>query len=544
MLLAQSWVVHRAVQPLRLHRVSSPLLTDGERLAVRVRDAILDDEEKPYIIWSEYDQKPLRINLDLLNHRAKLLERRGDIDGALETLVYCCTIDPQDGRAWLARSRIRERAGVPEEAQELLEEGLRWESTNAYLLQALGALQERRGFSDEALEFYTAAVRAAPPHAPAWVAAGLLLEKRKQHDAAATCFLTASRVAPRSYFVWQVIGEWRKRRGELGSAREAYHRSLQLNKGNAPTFHAWGVLEWRCGHHELATQLFRKGLEASPKNRYILQSWACMEARAGRSEEAQRLFAKATKRTGRRGVRPDGATWQAKALACLAEGKISEARASFERGVADDPTHVPLYHAWGQLELDQYNVSAARDIYQRGVWASRKEVETTSLWTAWALLEERAGDGDAARSYLREALKRDRFAVDVRMSWAAFEARAGELAAARQLFEGALRIDPRNQEAWAAYEECERAYGGGTAMAERVYERSQLVLGPDGEQPTPSASPSLLPSKPLQAAATAAQEWARTAAASAAAASTDGQRGDGINTRARSVVETAYGEVR
>jgi Tfp pilus assembly protein PilF len=241
----------------------------------------------------------------------------------------------------------------------------------------------------------------------------------------------------RQYFVWQVIGEWRKRRGELGSAREAYRRSLQLNKQNAATFHAWGVLEWRCGHHDLATQLFRKGLDASPHNRYILQSWACMEARAGRSDEAQRLFARALQQTGparggrrARRFRPDGATWQSKALHCRAEGSVSKARQCFERGVADDAKHVPLYHSWGQLELEQHNVSGARAIYQRGVWASRDERATSSLWTAWALLEERAGDEDAARRYLRQALTRDRFAVDVRTNWAAFEARCGNLACA------------------------------------------------------------------------------------------------------------------
>ena len=531
-------------------RARTPRLSDD--LAVRVLNTLLDDEEKPFVIWSETGPKPLKINLDLLNHRARVLERRGDTEAALETFEYCCSIDPNDGRAWLARARIRERAGVPEEAQRLLVEALEWEPENAYLLQAYGALQERRGKSDEALELYTAAVRASPKHAPAWVACGLLLEKRRKPEAAATCFLTASSVAPRSYFVWQVLGEWRKRRGELGSAREAYRRSLQLNQKNAATFHAWGVLEWRCGHHELATQLFRKGLEASPANRYILQSWACMEARSGRSEEAQKLFANATKRRGPRRTknRPDGATWQARALQCLKEGKVREARACLERGVAIEPMHVPLYHAWGQLELEQNNVTAARDIYQRGVWASRNERETTSLWTAWALLEERAGDAESARAYLREALERDRFAVDVRISWGNFEARAGDLAAARQLFEGAVRIDPTNAEVWAAYEEMERAHSG-NIMAARVFDRAEGAM--TQALPPPRAEPLSLPTKALQAAAQEAQAWSRAAVAAAAQrqvaqAQEEEQkavaqrRGYGVETRPRSALEAAYGE--
>lgn len=368
------------------------------------------------------------------------------LDGAAKTLEYCCSLDPNDGRAWISRARLRETVGSVEEAEQVLKEGLRWEPTSCYLLQAYGALQERRGMVDEALDLYATALRGNPRHAPAWVACGLLLERRRQWDAAATCLLMAKSVAPRSYYVWQVVGEWHKRRGELSSAREAYRRSLSHNPRNAATFHAWGVLEWRCSHQELATQLFRKGLEVSPFNRYILQSWACMEARSGRSEEAQRLFAKATKKKkGRRGPkRPDGATWQAKALHAKASGNIQEARRCIEEGVRVDPRHVPLYHAWGHLETGENNVSAARDIYQRGVWASRNDRDTVSLWTAWALLEERAGDYEQARAYLREALRRDQWAVDVRLVWGSLEARAGAIDTARQLFEGAVRLDPTN----------------------------------------------------------------------------------------------------
>ena len=48
----------------------------GDALAFRVRDAILDDAEKPYLLWSERGPKPLKVNLDLLNHRASVLRRR------------------------------------------------------------------------------------------------------------------------------------------------------------------------------------------------------------------------------------------------------------------------------------------------------------------------------------------------------------------------------------------------------------------------------------------------------------------------------------
>jgi tetratricopeptide (TPR) repeat protein len=205
-----------------------------------------------------------------------------------------------------------------------------------------------------------------------------------------------------------------------------------------------------------------------------------MEARSGRSDEAARLFAKATSK--KRKNRPDGATWQAKALHAKAAGKLDEARQCIEAGVACDPRHIPLYHAWGQLEIGENNVTAARDIYQRGVWASKNERDTASLWTAWALLEERAGDYEQARSYLREALRRDQWAVDVRLTWALLEARAGAYVPARQLFEGAVRIDPTNADVWYAYEEMERAYGT-AAAADKVWQRGAAARGEETGAP-------------------------------------------------------------
>eukprot|EP00967_Tisochrysis_lutea_P131000 scaffold227240_cov32-Tisochrysis_lutea.AAC.1 len=103
------------------------------------------------------------------------------------------------------------------------------------------------------------------------------------------------------------------------------------------------------------------------------------------------------------------------------------------------------------------NITAARAIFQRGVWERPSHPRTVELWTSWALLEERCGDYQAAREYLRAALRAERFSVWARATWAAMEARLGDFAASRQLFEDALRIDPSNRGVWSAYESMERA---------------------------------------------------------------------------------------
>lgn len=150
-----------------------------------------------------------------------------------------------------------------------------------------------------------------------------------------------------------------------------------------------------------------------------------------------------------------------------------------------------------------------------------------------------------ARSYLREALRRDRWAVDVRLTWANLEARSGNVVYARQLFEGAVRIDPKNADVWYAYEEMERAYVSG-GSADNVWARGAAALGEDAAAgvsaepggiasavtaPRVKPSVSALPNSAMQQAARAAREWV------AAQAAQEAQQQSG----ARSNIEKEYG---
>ena len=68
----------------------------NELLSLTVRKALLDEEERKYTVWTE-NVRPLKINLDLLAHRARVLQRRGDARGAAATLERCTKLDPNDG---------------------------------------------------------------------------------------------------------------------------------------------------------------------------------------------------------------------------------------------------------------------------------------------------------------------------------------------------------------------------------------------------------------------------------------------------------------
>ena len=155
-----------ALATARRHR-AAPVCSGREKsLSWRVREALLDDAERLFTVWTEGEPRPLKINLDLLTHRARVLLRKGDESGAMETWIKCSELDPSDGRAWLAMAKYQAKLGAYAEAEKTLQSGLKWEPGSAYLLQTYGWLQERRGLPDEALDLYTRAVRSDPRHAP------------------------------------------------------------------------------------------------------------------------------------------------------------------------------------------------------------------------------------------------------------------------------------------------------------------------------------------------------------------------------------------
>ena len=71
-------------------RTAAPRCSERQDwLSTRVREALLDDAERLFTVWTEGEPRPLKVNLDLLANRARVLLRRGDESGAMETWQRC-----------------------------------------------------------------------------------------------------------------------------------------------------------------------------------------------------------------------------------------------------------------------------------------------------------------------------------------------------------------------------------------------------------------------------------------------------------------------
>ena len=199
----------------------------------------------------------LRINLDVLNWRAKRERRRGRHDVARKLWGLCIELDKFDGRAWIALSRDAQlqRRDVSR-AAELLAESLRLNPKSAYVRQAYGVLLERQGRRVSALEQYERATRDDPSHAASWVAKARLIsrgscEADAEDDAnvleGRRCFEAALQADARNYYALSAWADLEARLGRVEEARALFARAAKANPRNAATYAAWAGLEERRG---------------------------------------------------------------------------------------------------------------------------------------------------------------------------------------------------------------------------------------------------------------------------------------------------------
>ena len=148
-----------------------------------------------------------------------------------------------------------------------------------------------------------------------------------------------------------------------------------------------------------------------------------------------------------------------------------------KRGTEIDKRHAALWQAWGVLETRHGTPSAARDVFQQGIWACAQSSGGQSggrrcarLWQAWGVLESYEQDYSAARRCFSRALDADKRNVAAVTAWTLMEEELGNFKDARLIFERALRqFGPQSEEKmalWRAYELMESLAGNQQAAQE------------------------------------------------------------------------------
>ena len=154
-------------------------------------------------------------------------------------------------------------------------------------------------------------------------------------------------------------------------------RGTEVNKRHAAIWQAWGVLETRHGSAEAARGLFQQGI------------WACASLSGNRSGgyECARL-------------------WQAWGVLEAREGDHAAARRCFSRALDADNRNVAAITAWTQMEEEIGNYHDARLIFEQSLKRfPPASDDKAALWRNYELMEQRAGNHDAALQVYQRSMR-------------------------------------------------------------------------------------------------------------------------------------------
>jgi tetratricopeptide (TPR) repeat protein len=246
----------------------------------------------------------------------------------------------------------------------------------------------------------------------------------------------------------------------------------------------------------------RRCLDLDPEDGRAYVSLGKILVQSRRFNEAMALYEEGSTATGGTNAH----IWTAWAYLAGNTGRVALARRLYDAAVVASPSHAAAYHGWGMLEKRQGDLFKARDVWTRGIVATRErpnsylyqslavmaaesgKVEEArkwfragtktvmgagshALWHAWAMLERQHGsDPDIPRMLFRQALEvspRSRYTYQ---SWALWEKERGNVEEARRLLRAGARAngrDPALWQAWALLEE----EAGDVEEARRLFRR-------------------------------------------------------------------------
>ena len=159
--------------------------------------------------------------------RARLLERQGDVPGALESLARALRQHPDDTQLLLERAALNRRRKELADAEADVRRVLKADPAHAGAVLELGLVQMRRGVAADAAD---------------------TLRKYAQ-------------LRPQDASAWFHVGEALNQAGDLGGALEALRRAVELDEREGRSYQLIGRVLDRMGRPEEAMPMYRRARE-------------------------------------------------------------------------------------------------------------------------------------------------------------------------------------------------------------------------------------------------------------------------------------------
>jgi tetratricopeptide (TPR) repeat protein len=362
---------------------------------------------------------------------------RGDADKARRVFARGCQLSPDSGMLLQARAQLEDRCGQVDAARRLLAKAAELEPQNGFIWQSWGMVEARRRKYDRATELFERGVSNDPMNA-AILSSWAMMEGRDIGNAARgrELFERATVVDPQYAPAWHSWGTLEVALHSYDRARELYQRAAELGPGDPVSWHALGMLE---GEHSpsltLPVEYFKKAIEADPSHAISYQSWALFTERREHNVAAARdLYAAGIERCASSG---QAVLYQAWALMEQRHADVPRARELLQRGLEVERRSPELWASYALLEKASGNRKAARRLFRDGCSVATPVRKVASLYAGWGAMEAELGNWDEARALFERGIRLNPGHAPCWLSFASMEERLGNTEKAAELRQSA-----------------------------------------------------------------------------------------------------------
>ncbi len=326
-----------------------------------------------------------------------LLERCGDLQGALASARQACEVDPSAPLCWALLGRLQIRAGDLPAAEVSLRRGLE--------LAPTPDRENGRGFVWHLPRGLATASPEAPLGASMHADLALVLQESDRDSEAAEHRERAAEIAGNRAYPYVTLGRFYLDRADPGLAEDAFRQAIELDAGNVLALGHLGTLLVQAGRagealpylraaverdpgrtdiwmnlgvashftddHVGAVAAYSRALESGPRRAQLLNNYALCLIEVQRYEDARALFAEALV------LHPDNASYHDNlGVALWKLERLDESIVEHRRAVELDPRHSNAHHKY------------ARRLRETGDWPTLRA--ETERWTFVEPAEQRS----------------------------------------------------------------------------------------------------------------------------------------------------------
>ena len=266
--------------------------------------------------------------------------------------------------ALLTRAVAALQAGGLDEAEPLLRRALAVAPANADAHSLLGALLDQRGHTSAAERAYRTALTLNPRHVAARANLGVLLARTGRTDEAVRAFEEVLKLAPEHPQATYNLGLQYAARGQYERAASILERARAYQPDNVAVLAQLALALYELKHLDEAETTLASAAALAPADADVLYARGLVSAARGQRDAALALWAQAL---AARENFPAANFMLGEEL--RKDGRLVEARAYYERALAQDPARLVHYVRLGgvllllrlpDLALDVFTRAAAR----------------------------------------------------------------------------------------------------------------------------------------------------------------------------------------